>query len=258
MSIQVQKLGFSYDGTRSIFSDVSFSLAPGEIVCILGPNGIGKTTLFSCIANLRVPTVGEILIGGHDLLTLRRTDIAQKIGYVPQFVAPAFDYTVLEYVVTGWAPWLNIFEKPGDAHYARAEAALQQMEIAHLQNQPYSRLSGGEMQLVSIARALVQRTTYILMDEPTAHLDYGNQIRILRMVRRLAHEGYGILMTTHHPDHVLMLDAHVGVFDRQALFTFGPWQEIFDETRLSALYGVPVRLLHHQTSTRPICFVETL
>ena len=122
--LQVKDLGFSYDGSRQIFRDISFEVRAGEIVCLLGPNGIGKTTLLNCLARLREPLLGSVLLGGEDMAHMPAREIARIIGYVPQTLLPSFDYTVLEYVVTGNAPWLGTFEKPGPEHYQRAEEEL--------------------------------------------------------------------------------------------------------------------------------------
>jgi len=205
--LQVRDLGFSYDGSRQIFKAISFDVNAGEIICLVGPNGIGKTTLLNCLAGLWAPLEGSVLLDGKNMAGMPARDIARMIGYVPQTLHPSFDYTVLEYVVTGNAPWLNIFEKPGPEHYQRAEEALEQMAISHLADKPYTRLSTGELQQVSIARAIAQKARLILMDEPTAHLDYGNQLKVLRLIKGLSAKGYAVVLTTHNPDQVLLLDA---------------------------------------------------
>lgn len=260
MSVQMQlvKVGFSYNGNRQIFSDISFEVKTGEIVCLLGPNGIGKTTLLTCMAKLREPNQGRILINGEDMTGLSTKDVARVIGYVPQTLMPSFDFTVLDYVVTGSAPWLGTFEKPKTEHYERAEQALIQMEIDHLRDKPYTRISTGELQQVSIARAIAQRSRLILMDEPTAHLDHGNQIKVLRIVKNLAAEGYGIVLTTHNPDQVLLLEAMVAVIDRQARFHFGSWQDILTEKLLSDLYGIEMRLIEVAGIQRKLCVAPKL
>ena len=241
--LQVKELGFSYDGSRQIFKDISFEVVAGEIVCLLGPNGIGKTTLLNCLARLREPLQGSVLLNGEDMADLPAREIAQVIGYVPQTLRPSFDYTVLEYVVTGNAPWLATFEKPGPDHYQRAEEALEQMAISHLAQKAYTRISTGELQQVSIARAITQQARLILMDEPTAHLDYGNQLKVLRLIKDLSAKGYAVVLTTHNPDQVLLLDAKTAVIDHESKFHFGPWQEILTEQLLSAMYGVHLSLI---------------
>lgn len=241
--LQVKDLGFSYDGSRQIFKDISFEVQAGEIVCLLGPNGIGKTTLLNCLARLREPLQGSVLLNGEDMADLPARDIARIIGYVPQTLLPSFDYTVLEYVVTGNAPWLGTFEKPGPEHYQRAEEALEQMSISHLAQKPYTRISTGELQQVSIARAIAQKAHLILMDEPTAHLDYGNQLKVLRLIKDLSAKGYAVVLTTHNPDQVLLLDAKTAVIDHKSIFHFGAWQDILTEELITAMYGVPLRLI---------------
>ena len=232
--LQVRDLGFSYDGSRQIFKAISFDVNAGEIICLVGPNGIGKTTLLNCLAGLWAPLEGSVLLDGKNMAGMPARDIARMIGYVPQTLHPSFDYTVLEYVVTGNAPWLNIFEKPGPEHYQRAEEALEQMAISHLADKPYTRLSTGELQQVSIARAIAQKARLILMDEPTAHLDYGNQLKVLRLIKGLSAKGYAVVLTTHNPDQVLLLDAKTAVIDHQSLFHFGAWQDILTESCLAA------------------------
>jgi iron complex transport system ATP-binding protein len=258
VQMRLEDIGFSYNGTRQIFSDISFEVNSGEIVCLLGPNGIGKTTLLTCMAKLREPNQGRILINGEDMNGLSTKDVARVIGYVPQTLMPSFDFTVLDYVVTGSAPWLGIFEKPKAEHYDRAEQALIQMEIDHLRDKAYTRISTGELQQVSIARAIAQQSRLILMDEPTAHLDHGNQIKVLRLVKNLAAEGYGIVLTTHNPDQVLLLEGLVAVIDRQAQFHFGDWQDILTEKLLSDLYGVEMRLIKVDGIERKVCVAPKL
>lgn len=258
MQMQLEQVGFSYNGTRQIFNDINFEVKAGEIVCLLGPNGIGKTTLLTCMAKLREPNHGRILINGENMAALSTKDVARVIGYVPQTLTPSFDFTVLDYVVTGNAPWLSTFETPKREHYERAEHALIQMEIEHLRDKPYTRISTGELQQVSIARAIAQQSNLILMDEPTAHLDHGNQIKVLRIVKGLAAQGYGIVLTTHNPDQVLLLEAMVAVIDRQAHFHFGDWQDILTEQLLSDLYGVEMRLIQVEGIQRKLCIAPKL
>jgi len=256
--LQVRNLGFSYDGSRQIFKAISFDVNAGEIICLVGPNGIGKTTLLNCLAGLWAPLEGSVLLDGKNMAGMPARDIARMIGYVPQTLHPSFDYTVLEYVVTGNAPWLNIFEKPGPEHYQRAEEALEQMAISHLADKRYTRLSTGELQQVSIARAIAQKARLILMDEPTAHLDYGNQLKVLRLIKGLSAKGYAVVLTTHNPDQVLLLDAKTAVIDHQSLFHFGAWQDILTEELLSGMYGTALRLTRVEGVDRMVCIVPGL
>lgn len=253
MKLECKNLGFSYDGKRKIFQGIDFSVETGQIICILGPNGIGKTTLLQCMAKLYEPQEGGIFADGREMRDLSHQEVARIVGYVPQMLQTSFDYTVLEYVVTGRAPWLKIFNKPGEEDYRQAEIALERMEIRHLADKPYTRLSGGELQQVSIARAITQQTRFVLMDEPTAHLDYGNQIKVLRMIKELKNFGYGVVLTSHNPDQVLLLDAQVAVFDRDSSFRFGPWDQILTDSLLSSVYHVDLRLIEVEGVSRKIC-----
>lgn len=258
MQLKVENLGFSYEGSQQVFDGINLEINSGEIVCLLGPNGIGKTTLLNCLVRLREPTHGKAMLDGEDMTRLSPREIARIIGYVPQTLRPSFDFTVLEYVVTGSAPWLSIFEKPGLVHYQRAEEALEQMGISHLAQKPYTRISTGELQQVSIARAIAQQSRLILMDEPTAHLDYGNQLRVLRIVKDLASRGFGIILATHNPDQVLLLDAKAAVIDRQANFHFGSWKDVLTEELISAMYGVPLRIIQVEGINRMVSVAPSL
>ena len=184
----------------------------------MGPNGIGKTTLLNCIANLITPTKGEILINDKNINKMLPQDIAKTISYVPQTITPSFDYKVLEYVVTGCAPRLGTFERPKKIHYSIARDAIKQMKISHLSHKAYTQISGGERQQVSIARAISQQPKIILMDEPTAHLDCGNQIKVLKIIKEMVQKGYGVVFTTHNPDQALLLKAKIAAFNKDGEF----------------------------------------
>lgn len=253
MQIKIEKISFSYNGFREIFHNISFEIASGEIISILGPNGIGKTTLLNCLAKLEPPTSGKIWLNGENMAAMGHRDVAKIIGYVPQSIVPSFDYNVLDYVVTGLAPWLGTFEKPKEEHYEEASKALQKVGIEYLKGKPYSRISAGELQLVSIARVIAQRTRFIFMDEPTAHLDFGNQLKVLNIIREMAEEGYGVVLTTHNPDQVLLLEGKVAVFDREGQFYFGNWSEILSDELLKAIYGVNLKICEVEKVCRKAC-----
>ena len=258
MIIEVKNLSFAYTGAPAILSNISFSVGRGQIISVIGPNGVGKTTLLNCMANLAVPTGGEILLAGKNLKQMKAKEIAGSIAYVPQFIVPSFAYEVLSYVVTGCAPRLGTFEKPKQEHYDLAQHSLEQMKIAHLAQKYYTQISGGERQQVSIARALAQRPRVILMDEPTAHLDYGNQVKVLRIIKELAAQGYAAVITTHNPDHALLLGGDVAAIDFNGQFTFGSSSYVINEDFLSSLYGVDLRLHHISDIGRNVCVAASL
>lgn len=257
-SLEARNIAYAYPGGEPVFSDISLSLRPGEIVCILGPNGVGKTTILNCLANLNPLSGGEIFINGKNARFLSPREAAQNIGYVPQMIMPSFDFSVLDYVVTGCAPRMGTFEKPRQEHFDIAHEAIREMGIEYLEEKSYMHISGGERQQVAIARALAQKPKFILMDEPTAHLDYGNQIKVLLMIRRLADKGFGILITTHNPDHSLLLGGRVAILERGGSLKFGDTDVILTEELLTSLYGTPLKLVNEPAVSRKICAAPRL
>ncbi|MDL2217597.1 ABC transporter ATP-binding protein [Christensenellaceae bacterium OttesenSCG-928-M15] len=253
MKITVENLSFSYSDGPTICRDISFSIVPGKVIAILGPNGAGKTTLLNCIANLQLPTAGRICIDGKDMRQIPPKEIAQAIGFVPQLIVPTFAYQVIDYVVTGCAPRLGVFQRPKQAHYDTAANAIERMGISHLSKKYYTEISGGERQQASIARALAQQPAVILMDEPTAHLDYGNQIRVLQVIQSIAENGYGVVFTTHNPDHALALNAAVAVMGRKCSFHYSETASILSEDFLRVLYGVDLHVCNIQEVGRDVC-----
>lgn len=253
MLLDVKKLNFAYKNGRQIFSNVSFSLGKGEILSILGPNGAGKSTLLNCLANLLKPTSGEILLDGCPMNSLKPNEIAQKIGYVPQIHIPTYAYTVREFAVMGRAPYLGMFAKPSKSDYDLVDEALQMLNISHLADKAYTQISGGERQQATIARVLVQEPDIIMLDEPTAHLDYGNQLRMVKLLKKLADKGYSIIMTTHQPDHVMMLEDYVGVLGYDGIMKIGRSEEIIQEELLTKLYNMNIKLVYIDDIDREIC-----
>lgn len=241
MILEVEHLSFAYRPERPLFYDVSFAFEQGQVLSILGANGAGKSTLLNCIANLLLPQQGEIRLHGTPLSRLELREISRIIGYVPQSHTPAYDYTVRDFVVMGRAPHLGTFQQPGRADYDLVDATLEEMGLLPLANRPYTELSGGERQQVTIARVIVQQPELILLDEPTNHLDYGNQLRALSMVRALVKRGFGVIMTSHNPDHVLLLGGQVGILGNDGRFLVGNAEEVMTEERLRALYPAAAR-----------------
>ena len=255
MSIELKKFGFSYS-TKRVLHDIDLIISPGESLAILGPNGAGKTTLLNAIAGLIPYSIGEISYEGKkgvDMLSM-----AGLIGYVPQTIVAAFDYAVIDYVVTGCAPRIGTFGRPGAEHYATAAKAIEDMGISHLSGRSYRLISGGERQQVSIARVLAQNPKYILMDEPTAHLDLGNQISVLSMIRDLADRGYGVVFTTHNPDQALLVGGKVAIIDREGRLTHGDSHSLISEESLRGLYDIPLIVAHMEMAERKVCITSRL
>lgn len=255
MILEVSNLGFSYDRGPAIFHDVSFKVDQGEILSILGPNGSGKSTLLNCIANLYSPAAGEIFLNGQLMSRMNLREVAQVIGYVPQIHTPAYAFTVREFAVMGRTPYIGAFTIPGAEDYRIADEALERMGIAHLRDKPYTEISGGERQQVTIARVIAQKPQLILLDEPTAHLDYGNQHRVVQMARQLAAEGYALIMTTHNPDHAIILNGKVAILNRRGEFFVGQTAQTLSSKMLSDLYGLAIRTKYDGDAGRTVCVV---
>ncbi len=234
---------FVRPGGRAIFRDIGFALAAGEIMCVLGPNGVGKTTLLRCLAGLAPLQAGTMRLDGRDLAGLSRRRIGQLIGLVPQSDAPAFSFTVRQMVEMGRAAHLGWLETPGGADRAIIGAALDRLGIAPLAERAYPELSGGERQLVLIARALVQQPRVLILDEPTAHLDFANAAQVLGLVQELALQGLGIVLTTHDPDQAFQIAAKVLLMRRGPSASFGPTAAVLTATNLSETFARPVRLV---------------
>lgn len=243
--VDVQHISYSYTGTRAdaIFSDVSFSIGQGDIFCILGPNGTGKTTLLKCLSNVLQGWRGAIHLDGRDIASMKTCTVAKGIGYVPQNQVPSFPFLVKDIVVMGRAPHLNVFSSPGDNDRRVAYAAMETIGILSLADRPCSMLSGGEWQLTLIARALAQQPRVMVLDEPTSHLDLGNQVRILRVVRSLAEAGIGIIMATHFPDHAFIAATEVAIMNRGGFAHRGAPEEVITDSNMREAYGVDVRVL---------------
>lgn len=240
MILDVKNLAFGYHRDHVLFRNVNFSVDKGEIFSILGSNGIGKSTLLNCIANLLTPFEGEIFLNGTSMKEMDLPQIAKTIGYVPQMNDVAYAYEVRDYIVMGRAPYLGMFAKPSEKDYALTDQTMEELGISHLAGRAYTELSGGERQQVSIARAIVQQPDLIILDEPTNHLDYGNQLRMIQMIRKLAQAGYGVIITSHMPDHVLLLDGKVGILGDDGVLQVGKTREIMTKENLEKLYHVEI------------------
>ncbi|SER47309.1 iron complex transport system ATP-binding protein [Propionibacterium cyclohexanicum] len=241
MRLTVDDLSCGY-GEHRVVDELSLTVDSGEVMCLLGPNGVGKTTLFKTILGFLAPQGGRVLIDGRDARTLGRREQARLIAYVPQAHTPPFPFSVRDVVTMGRTARLGLFSSPGPADKALALESLERLGIDSLAERPYTEISGGERQMVLIARALTQQAQLLIMDEPTSSLDFGNQVRVLRQVRRLAGEGLCIVMTTHEPDHALWCDARVTLLEPHGPAQVGSAAEIITEAAMNRAYGVAVRI----------------
>jgi iron complex transport system ATP-binding protein len=226
-----------------VLHHVTLSIDVGEIVCLLGPNGSGKTTLFKAILGL-LPFQGGLFIDSRPLSAVSRRERAQLLGYVPQIHVPPFPFTVLDVVLAGRTPCIGTFSSPTEKDRTLARESLQILYIEHLSDRNYAGLSGGERQMVLIARALAQSPMFLIMDEPTSHLDFGNQFRIIQIIRSLAKNKMGIVFTTHDPDHAFMCATKVVGLINGRIAAYGKPCEALTTTLLSKMYGIDVDVIN--------------
>jgi iron complex transport system ATP-binding protein len=240
----VKNLYFSYP-KRDVLHGVNLALYPGEVVSLLGPNGCGKSTLIRLMLRL-LEGKGDIRLRETPLYQCSHQEIATQVAYIPQYHHVPFGYSVMEMTVMGRINRLGFFAQPGKKDYAIAQAALERVGIEHLASRPFGELSGGQKQMVLLARALAQEVRTFIMDEPVNGLDYGNQMRLLGMISELANEGYTFLKTTHYPDHALLVSSRVVVMHEGRIIADGAPEAVISPQMLHDVYGVSADILMHR------------
>jgi iron complex transport system ATP-binding protein len=228
-------------GDRPILDNLSFSIEAGDNIALLGANGAGKSTLLRLLLGLLKPASGKVLLHGLPLPGLSRRSIARQMAYVPQSHVPSFPFSVAHIVAQGRLPATGLGHALGSADEDHVRKALVELGIDHLRARPYTELSGGERQLVLIARAMVQRARLIILDEPVTGLDYGHQLRLLALLEQLAERGLGLLSSSHRPEQALASATRVLVLHEGRLIADGAPHDIIDSDLIRRLYQVDVK-----------------
>lgn len=236
-------LAFGYPG-HGVGAGAQLRLNPGEALALLGPNGGGKTTLLKTLLGLLRPLAGTVTLDGEDIARMTPLRRARKIAYVPQSHAGTFAFNVLDVVLMGRTAHGGLFSRPGAKDRAVARAMLEQLGLAHLVERPYTMISGGERQLVLVARALAQEPQYIVLDEPTASLDFGNQGKVMQQIAQLRSASLGVLFTTHDPNQAWRYADRVALLRAGALQTTGPSRGVLNAAALESLYGARVETIN--------------
>jgi iron complex transport system ATP-binding protein len=248
MILEGRQLTIGYQD-RVVGAGLDVKLENGEVLALLGPNGGGKTTLLKTLLGLLSPKAGEVRLDGAALSSRTVRERARLIAYVPQTHIATFAFSVEAVVLMGRTAHGDLFARPTSQDRKVAATMLDRLGIAQLAQRPYTMISGGERQLVLLARALAQEPQFIVLDEPTANLDFGNQGKVMREIRALAGSGLGVLFTTHDPNHALRAADRAYLLRDGQRLAEGPVKQILTRERLEALYGAPVHMITDESGT---------
>lgn len=249
--INIENLHFAYSKNK-ILDGINFYINRGEVVSLLGPNGCGKSTLIKLMLKLIHASSGEIWLNKKNIRKSTHKEIASHVAYIPQYHNVPFNYSVLEMVMMGRVSKLGFFGMPSKIDYDIAHEAMRKIGIENLANKAFGQLSGGQKQMVLLARAFTQEVDTFIMDEPVSGLDYGNQIRLLETISTLSDQGYTFLKTTHYPDHALMVSSRVVVMNNGKIISNGNPKDVINPDMISNVYGVEADFIEHGEHTRCI------
>lgn len=238
--LQADQLSYRI-GEREVLKGISFTVHPGDNIALLGANGAGKSTLLRLLLGLIKPSDGHVTLNDMPLAALDRRTIARQLAYVPQSHAPSFPFTVAQIVAQGRLPETGWLQRPTTADEDCVHQALADLTIPHLATRTYTELSGGERQLVLIARALVQRAQVLILDEPITGLDYGHQVQLLALLEQLAAQGLSLISSTHRPEHALAAANRVWVLHEGQLIADGSPKDVINRQLMERLYHIQVR-----------------
>lgn len=243
-AISLSEIKFSYEPDQPVvLQDLSLDIPSGSLTAILGPNGGGKTTLLHILLGLLAPQAGTLRIAGQAPSGYSRRELSRIIGLVPQNEHIPFDFSLLDYVLLGRAPYLGALEQPREEDRCCALKALETAGLGNMLERPVTTLSGGERQLAMIARALAQSPRILLLDEPTSHLDLGNRHAVQGVLRKLAGDGVTVIFTTHDPNLVTSMADFVILLRHGAALAVGAAESILTTDLLSATYGIPMQVV---------------
>lgn len=255
--VSLKNVSFSY-GDIDILKEISFTVNQGEVLCLLGPNGCGKTTLLDCIMGIKRINQGKIIIDEKDINTMKPHEIAKQIAFVPQTHEKTFPYRVIDFILTGRAAYTSIFSSPTDEDIYIAEKALKMVGMLDFKDRIYTRLSGGELQLVLIARALVQQTPIIVMDEPTTHLDLKHQLKIMETIVSLTRKKkLTIIMATHFPNHAFYFDNNsvntsIVMLNDLKIAAAGKPAEVLSVEKIEEVFNIAAKRLSYTGNDRMV------
>ncbi|HEX4856696.1 MAG TPA: ABC transporter ATP-binding protein [Limnobacter sp.] len=251
MILQTEELSVGYGGC-AVLEGIRLEVKPGEILCLLGRNGSGKSSLIKTLLNLVQPVSGQVLLDRQNIHHMQKSDLARCMAYVPQSHANSLGYSVGDMVLMGRTAHWGLFGGPAKSDHQRVDECLEQLGVAGLRQRDFSMLSGGQQQLVLIARALCQGAEILLLDEPTANLDLGNSSTVLQMLLRLAKQGKSVVFSSHNPQDALDLDSHACLLENRRVLALGPASEVVNSGNLSRMYGLPVTVCKAETGHRVV------
>ena len=243
MRLELKNVSCGYKKDEPVVRNINMELSDGDTCCILGPNGVGKTTLFKTMLNLLPPLNGQVCIDGENTADWKPKKMSSYMAYVAQAHTPAFPYLVREVAMMGRMGQIRGAAQPSRADYEIVEQALEDVGLRHLRDVAYTEISGGERQLLMIARALVQQPKILIMDEPCANLDYGNMILVMETICRLAERGLCVIFTSHMPDQAFFCNAKTALILRNQPMLFGSADRIITERNMYEAYHTDVQIL---------------